>query len=178
MYWINTKDQLADGPSRYVDWNEEFIPSSIFAKVCANLNICPTIDVFASKANTKCKRWINFGLEGDDNCLGYDFFSMNPLDLENEFLWAFPPKNIVNLAATHLFRYYKKNEFAFMFHSFGEWPAGISSLIEMGGRVFDIPNFPISIVPAEFQLHFEGQLFYGFWNSKIKGTKIVVYKPR
>ena len=176
MYWVNTHDMIADGPSRVVDWNQEFIPKSIFNKLCLNLNIRPTVDVFASKANAKCEKWVNFGLTGEDNCIGFDFFSMNPLNLTNEFLWVFPPKNIVNLAATHLTRYYSNTDFAFLFHSFGEWPIGIASLIQMGGIVYDIPNAPISIVPAEFQLHFEDQLFYGVWNSKIKATKILIYK--
>ena len=132
-----------------------------------------TVDVFATKANTKCNKYINFGLSADPNCIAFDFFSTSPSELLNEILWIFPPKNLIDQTSAHLARYYKKHRYILVFHSFGEVPHGIPTLMQLGGRVKAFSQFPVSIVPAEKQLMFEGQRFYGFWNDKTRATKML-----
>ena len=173
LYWIDTENQLADAASRHVDFNEEFVPQIIFRQVCRQLNIQPTVDCFASKANRKCERWINFGLHSDQNCIAFDFFSVNPEKLKNEVLWVFPPKNMIQQTMAHLLRYYRYHKFLLIFHSFGETPLGLPPLLEAGGKISNFPRFPASIVPAEKKLVYEGQEYWGFWNDKVKATKII-----
>ena len=172
LYWINTHNQLADEASRFVDFNEEFIPSKVFHSTCEKLQIMPTIDVFASAANKKCEKWVNFGISGDPTCVAFDFFSIRPADLLKEILWVFPPKNLIQQTMAHLARYYSNHRYLLVFHSFGETPLGLPLLMQNGGRLESFSRFPASIVPAEKQLYFENQLFYGFWNDKVRATKL------
>ena len=173
MYWINTEDQLADEASRFIDYNEEFIPSSLFYEVCENLKVQPTVDAFATTANKKCSKFISFGLNSDPNCISFDFFSMTPKLLKNEIAWIFPPKNLIDQVTAHLGRYYQNHRYILIFHSFGELPHGIPMLLEQGGKLSKFPRFPASIIPAEKQLIFRDKLFYGIWNDKVKATKIL-----
>ena len=174
LYWINTNDQLADEASRAVNFNEEFIPMKIFTSLCTRLRVKPTIDVFATKANTKCKSYISFGLNNDPNCIAFDFFIVKPDDLVNDIMWVFPPKNLIHQTMAHLARFYSNHRYLLVFHSFGESPLGLPKLLEQGGRLVGFSKFPASIVPAEKKLIYEGQLFYGIWNDKVKATKILL----
>ena len=173
LYWINTHNQLADEASRFIDYNEEFIPSKLYSLTCNNLGVNPTVDAFATAANTKCPRYITFGLSGDPNCIGFDFFTIKPADLLNEILWIFPPKNQIQHVMAHLARYYENHRYLLVFHSFGETPLGLPLLLQQGGKLSNFLKFPASIIPAEKELYFMGQLFYGFWNQKVRATKIL-----
>ena len=167
MYWINTHNQLADEPSRYIDWNEEFYPTILWEEDRKFLKVQPTVDCFASEANFKCKKFINFGLSKHKNCIGFDFFSTNPQKLRTEILYCFPPKNILNKVVTHLVRYYKKHKWILVYHQFNEVPFAIPKLRFLQTKERKIRG-PRTIIPAEFQLKIEEQLFYGFWNQKPK----------
>ena len=173
LYWINTHNQLADEASRFIDYNEEFVPFKVYNATCEKLRVKPTIDCFASSANKKCDKWVNFGLTGDQSCIAFDFFSIKPSDLMSEILWVFPPKNLIQQTMAHLARYYLNHRFLLVFHSFGETPLGLPHLLQAGGKLANFTRFPASIIPAEKQLHFENQLFYGFWNDKVRATKIL-----
>ena len=173
LYWINTHNQLADEASRYVDYNEEFIPKSLFRSTCDHLKVYPTVDAFATAANTKCMRYITFGLSGDPNCIAFDFFTIDPKVLLSEILWIFPPKNQIQQAMAHLARYYQNHRYLLVFHSFGETPLGLPLLFQQGGALANFSRFPVTIIPAEKELHFSEQLFYGFWNTKVRATKIL-----
>ena len=173
MYWINTNDQLADEASRFVDFNEEFVPKTLFDDACEKLKVIPTVDVFATPANTKCTKFITFGLISDPNCIAFDFFSASPKMLKLEILWCFPPKNLINQTISHLTKYFLNHRFILIFHSFGELPMGIPNLLQKGGKLVNFSRFPATIIPAEKQLLFRNQLFYGFWNDKIRATKML-----
>ena len=69
-------------------------------------------------------------------------------------------------------KYYKNHKVIFIMHIFNEWPAAYPKLVQIGAKVKTLGS-PISIVPAEFQLHHEDQLHYGFWNNKPKMTVAV-----
>ena len=172
MFWISTHHQLADESSRNINWNEEYLPQSTFESLVVGLNVRPNIDVFASKANKKCKHWINLGIIKDPLCMGYDFFCVNPNHLKGRVLYAFPPKNILNKAIYHMAKYYKNHKVIFIMHIFNEWPAAFPKLVQIGAKVKKLGS-PVSIVPAEFQLEHENQLHYGFWNNKPKMTVAV-----
>ena len=58
LYWVHTHDQLADEASRFVDFNEEFVPKTLFQEFCDQIRVTPTVDVFATRANKKCNKWI------------------------------------------------------------------------------------------------------------------------
>ena len=172
MYWINTHDQIADEPSRFIDWNEEFYPKILWAQDMNSLGVFPTVDCFASEANFKCEKWINFGLSSHEKCIGFDFFSMNPDRLFDEILYIFPPKNLLTKVIAHIVRYYTTQRMVLVYHQFNEVPMAIPKLTTLKTRdlVFREPR---TIIPAEFQLKIENQLFYGFWNRKPKALKLV-----
>ena len=172
MYWINTHDQLADEPSRFIDWNEEFYPKVLWTKDMESLGVAPTVDCFASQANFKCDKWINFGLTQHKGCISFDFFSTNPEKLKNEVLFVFPPKNLITKTIMHLVRYYENHQIVLVYHQFNEIPMGIPHLAGFKQRKLEFYE-PRTIIPAEFQLKIEDQLFYGFWNKKAKALKIL-----
>ena len=174
MHWISTNYQLADESSRFINWNEEYFPKILYDKILNELNVRCDIDVFASKANKKCEQWINFGPTNMPNCVGFDFFCMNPMKLKGQILYAFPPKNILNKAISHLTQFYKSHKVVLMFHIFNEWPAATPKLVQLGAEFHKIGQ-GVTIVPAEFQLKFEGQMHYGFWNEKPKQTVIATW---
>ena len=167
MFWISTHHQLADESSRFINYNEEYLPQTMFEEIICGLNVRPDVDVFASRANKKCNEWINFGIDSSKDCLGYDFFCVNPNMLKNRILYAFPPKNIINKAIYHLFKYYKNHKVILVFHVFQEWPAAFPRLTQIGAKVKELTHIQ-AIVPAEFQLKYKDQLHYGFWNNKSK----------
>ena len=173
LYWVNTENQLADEASRFIDYNEEFVPQILFNELCNKLKITPSLDAFASKANRKCPKWINFGIHSDPNCVAFDFFTVKPSALESEILWIFPPKNLINQTIAHLVRYFRKHRFLLVFHSFGEIPLALPSLLDLGGRLHSFSRFPATIIPAEKELIFKTQKFWGIWNEKPRATKIV-----
>ena len=172
MYWINTHDQLADESSRFIDWNEEFFPKVYWAEDMTALGVTPTVDCFASEANFKCDKWINFGLSKNKGCIGFDFFSTDPRLLAREVLYIFPPKNLLTKTVMHLVRYYPAQKMILVYHQFNEVPMVIPHLSGMKQRVLEY-NEPRTIIPAEFQLKIHDQLFYGFWNRKAKALKIL-----
>ena len=172
MYWISTHHQLADEASRQIGWNEEYIPQSMFDELTSGLNVRPDLDVFASEANKKCLEWINLGINSSKHCLGYDFFCMNPNVLKNRILYAFPPKNIVNQAIYHLAKYYKNHRVILLIHIFQEWPAAFPKLVQIGATIKEYTNIQ-GIVPAEFQLKYNGEMHYGFWNNRAKKMALI-----
>ena len=172
MYWINTHDQIADEPSRFVDWNEEFYPKVLWEEDMNQVGIIPTIDCFASEANFKCDRWINFGLSQHKGCIGFDFFSMDPEKMKGEILYVFPPKNMLTKTIMHLVRYYTTSKIVLVYHQFNEVPMAVPHLSVFSQRSIQF-NQPRTIIPAEFQLRIKEQLFYGFWNKKAKALKII-----
>ena len=172
MYWINTDDQLADESSRFIDWNEEFYPKVLWQEDMKLLRVCPTVDCFASEANFKCSKWINFGLSQHKGCIGFDFFSTDPRKLQKEVLFLFPPKNLLTKTIMHIVRYYTTHKMVLVYHQFNEVPMAVPYLKEFRQRslVFKEPR---TIIPAEFQLKIQDQLFYGFWNRKAKGLNVL-----
>ena len=174
MYWISTKFQLADAKSRTIEWNEEYWPKMFFHRFCRKWKIFPKVDAMATLANTKCTQYITLGKDSDPRCIGYDFFSYDPVKLKGIPFYIFPPKNVVFNTAQHLWKYYMKHEWIFIFHSFGELPATIAPLLKHVQKVnLDTPS---SIVPAEKQLKVGDELHWGFWNRKPAQTIALIHK--
>ena len=61
MFWISTKYQIADEKSRTIEWNEEYLPSLYFHRLCRHQRFFPKVDVMATAANTKCDSYITLG---------------------------------------------------------------------------------------------------------------------
>ena len=173
LYWIDTENQLADAASRHIDYNQEYVPKILYRQFCRQIRVQPTIDVMATRANRKCVKWVNFGLDLHPDCIAYDFFSVDPKSLLADILWIFPPKNLIQQAMAHLARHYKNHRWLLVFHSFGEMPLGLPALLQLGGKLTKFHRFPATIVPAEKKLVFENQEFWGIWNDKVRATKIL-----
>ena len=59
-----------------------------------------------------------------------------------------------------------------VYHQFNEVPMAIPKMDGLKKRECTYRE-PRTIIPAEFQLKIEEQLFYGFWNRKAKALKIM-----
>ena len=180
MYWCSTKLQLADGPSRKIDLNEEFLPWPRFNQLCNKLKIRPDIDLMATRENTKAKNYISWGKtyhikDDTNNCIASDFFAFNPAGYENKIMYIFPPKAITTKVAIHLAQFYAKFKFIFVFHSFLELPLGLERLIQMGAKLIEWDEEKISIIPCENKLEFHNQTYAGKWNERNKITYILLH---
>ena len=178
MYWCSTTLQLADEPSRQVNWNEEFIPWPRFSDLCQKLQIFPTIDMMATRENTKALKYFSWGrtyLLSDTytECIGCDFFSQNPAGLKREILYIFPPKVLTSKVAQHLYHYYRNHKLLMIFHAFMELPLGIERLISAGAKLSQWDEENISIIPCEAQLYWRDHTYAGKWNTKSKTTYIL-----
>ena len=76
-YWVSTKIQLGDRPSRICDFNEEFLPRQYYSQICRLWNVTPTIDAMATSENKKCKHFIPWSLSQDPFAISNDFFNAN-----------------------------------------------------------------------------------------------------
>ncbi|XP_073951901.1 uncharacterized protein [Choristoneura fumiferana] len=85
--YINTKDNVeADKESRRTNPDTEWeLSSSAFFRITKELGQ-PDIDLFASRANAKCPRYISW--RKDSDAIGIDAFTMN---WSHDFFYAFPP---------------------------------------------------------------------------------------
>ena len=179
MYWCSTTLQMADEPSRKINYNEEFIPWQRFSDLCNELKIYPTVDLMATSANTKAQRYISWGKtyrisEEITTCIGCDFFAQNPAGLIRETLYIFPPKPITSKVAQHLYKYYRRHKILMIFHAFMEIPLGIERLINIGATLHKWDNEKISIVPCENMLEHNNIKYAGKWNVKSKTTYILL----
>ena len=178
MYWCSTTLQLADEPSRQVNWNEEFIPWPRFNMLCEKLQIFPTVDLMATPQNTKAQQYIAWGKtylipEDLTQCIGCDFFSINPAGLRNDILYIFPPKILTSKVAQHLYSYYRNHKILMIFHAFMELPLGLERLIKSGAKLTQWNEDNISIIPCENTLEWLGHKYAGKWNNKSKTTYIL-----
>ena len=72
----------------------------------------------------------------------------------------------------HLVRFYSTHKIVLVYHQFNEVPMAIPHLSDFKQRHLHLRQ-PRTIIPAEFQLKIQDQLFYGFWNKKAKALKIL-----
>ena len=181
LYWCSTTIQKADGPSRTINYSEEFIPSFLFEKYCKRFEIVPTVDCMATYANTKCSKFISWkpiknANLNDQERIGCNFFAQKRADLSNETLYIFPPKRFNNKVAAHLGNYFMDVPFLFIFHAIGELPMSIANLVSKGAKLYELSDINVSIIPAEKRLEVNNKVFMGFWNTKSKSTYAIVNK--
>ena len=176
MYWINTKNQLADAKSRTIDWNEEYLPSLYFHRLCRKLKFFPKVDAMATCANTKCEFYITLGKDKNEKCLAFDFFSYKPSNLAGLPFYIFPPKNILSRVANHLLKYYQSHDWLLIFHSFGELPPTIAPLLMLNVTKHKLDK-ESTIVPAEKRLIIGEEVHWGFVNRKPAETIAILHKP-
>ena len=174
VFWISTHYQLADGKSRQIEWNEEYLPLIHFHKLCRSQKFFPKVDAMATLANTKCEHYITLGKDTSGRCLGFDFFSYPPVKLLNTPFYIFPPKNILTAVGHHLWCYYRKHEWMLVFHSFGDFPPSIAPLLQIATKIELEPAS--TIVPAEKRLLIGGEVHWGFQNRKPEKTFVLIHR--
>ena len=179
LYWCSTKLQLADQPSRKVNFNEEFIPWPRFQQLCHKFKIRPTLDLMATRENTKAQKYVAWGKtyqipEDHTKCVGSDFFAFNPEKFKHEIMYIFPPKAITTKVAIHLAKYYKNIKYILIFHAFMELPLGLETLISQGAELLEWDEENIAIIPSENRLEFQNQVYAGRWNERNKVTYILL----
>ena len=132
-YWIPTKLQIADQPSREIDLNEEFLPKIWFTKIQQLAQVWCDIDTMASVTNFKCKKFITRSCIGipHENIIGHDFLNMNHKSLSKHSLYCFPPKNLLTSVLNHFWLYFQKTNFIIVFHVFLELPLGIERFLNL-----------------------------------------------
>ena len=174
IIWISTHRQLADDKSREILWNEEFMPQPIFNAIVSKWNFKPTIDVMATRANTKCINYITLGRDLNDNCWAYDFFSFPPDELLGENIYIFPPKNLLDQTCQHLEKYYKNHNFLLIYHSFGSIPHAVTGLLKKAKFHQKLIN-QCTIIPDEHKLNAFNKTYWGFWNNRKSATYALLY---
>ncbi|CAG5105575.1 Oidioi.mRNA.OKI2018_I69.chr1.g2252.t1.cds [Oikopleura dioica] len=92
--YVNTKEQLADEPSRTFDFNESEITDEAFKECCSYWGETPTIDAFATKENARAERYIS--RYSDDQAVARDFFRFTRWRAK-EVIYAFPPRKLATL---------------------------------------------------------------------------------
>ena len=181
MYWCSTTLQMADQPSRKINFNEEFIPWPRFHQLCKKFNIKPSIDLMATRENAKAPYYVSWGKtytipEDQNKCIGSDFFAFNPEGYKNETMYIFPPKTITTKVAIHLAKYYQQIKYIMIFHSFMELPLGLETLITQGVTMLEWDEEKISIIPSEHKLEYNNKIYAGNWNERNKVTYILLNK--
>ena len=179
MYWCSTHLQLADQPSRVLDMNEEFLPWPRFIQLCKTFQITPTIDLMASRNNTKANLYVAWGKtykipEDHTKCIGSDFFAFCPKLYKDEIMYIFPPKPMTTRVAIYLATFYQEYQFIFIFHSFMELPLGLENLIKQGAKLIEWDEPKLTIIPSEHKLEFHNQTYAGKWNERNKITYILL----
>ena len=176
VFWISTHYQLADGKSRLIDWNEEYLPSLFFHRLCRTQKFFPKLDAMATEANSKCDNYITLGKDFSPRCLGFDFFSYPPAKLQSIPFYIFPPKNILNATVNHLWRYYRTHNWMLVFHSFGDFPTAVAPFLKDKNTVTLELQDAFTIVPAEKRMFVGEEVHWGFQNKKPAKTFVMIHK--
>ena len=100
--YVDTKNQLADEPSRTFDYNESVLTKEAFIELTERWGCEPTVDAFASEVNAKAKSYIS--RYHDDGAWREDFFQVTNWR-SKEVIYAFPPPKIADIAFKYLQRY-------------------------------------------------------------------------
>ena len=116
--FVPTDKQLADEPSRTIDFSEEIVSPTLISQLEWILGGKFEVDLMASEENAICKKFISKCV--GDNSLLVNFFTVTRL--KENFLWCFPPKVIAERALDHVLRHFKDKTFCLLFHRFQEWP--------------------------------------------------------
>ena len=177
VFWISTHYQLADDKSRQVGWNEEYLPQCFFHRLCRTQKFFPKVDAMATKANSKCPKYITLGKDFSDRCLAFDFFSYPPSKLESIPFYIFPPKNVFPLVAAHLWKFYMKHEWMLVFHSFGDFPSCVAPFLKHKNILKLELESAFTIVPAEKKLLVGEEVHWGFRNRKPAKTFVLIHRP-
>jgi hypothetical protein len=107
--YVNTKEQLADEPSRTFDFNECKVTDKAFAEIKREWGKSPTIDAFAASENTRCSSYIS--RYHDDEAWKVDFFTVTKWR-PKEVIYAFPPTKLAPLVFKYLRKYAKNSPWA------------------------------------------------------------------
>ena len=89
------------------------------------------IDVMASIANFKCKKFIarkDIGIP-HEGIIGYDFLNFDFSKIDKNNLFVFPPKVQLEQVTAILAKYFRNTNFALVFHQWYELPLGIGNLL-------------------------------------------------
>lgn len=113
--WVSTSIQEADKASRTIDIREEILVKEVFVKLQELANNCCKIDLCATFANKKCDRY--YSRFNEEQAEGKNAFSYSG----KEFVYAFPPKSIVNPLFIKLIK--QKTPFIGIYHTYQEQPA-------------------------------------------------------
>ena len=129
MYWISTKYMIADKDSRKVCYNEEYIPSKFFKRICKSVNLTPEVDMLASSDNRRAKKFVNRGPTNHKDAIGFDVFSVQKAWVENKILYFFPPKNIRDQVIHLVLNTFMDFKVLLIFHLFEEFPQPFGRLV-------------------------------------------------
>ena len=148
--FVPTKEQLADEPSRRIDYAEEIIDPEMVQTLEIILGASFDIDVMATKENKICEKFISKSI-GEGTKL-INFFTFKTLPEKN--IWCFPPKVIADKALSHLLTYFRDKNFACIFHRFQEWPpAYLVTMKENNLKIIKLSDngFPCTAIPVKKQ---------------------------
>ena len=151
---------IADKDSRVIDYSEEYVPSPLYNQICNEMDIKPTIDLMASESNRKTKWFINRGPSRHPDCLGIEFFSINPTRLNGHVLYIFPPKVMLTKVLSTLANSFTNFQILLIFPVWEEMPVGWARVTKAftSVKMLVYRRGAISIIPDDKQLIFRGKV--------------------
>ena len=152
---------IADGDSRKVNLNEEYIPARFFKKICERVGLSPTVDMMATSDNRRTSKFVNRGPTNHKDALAYDVFSVETTWVKNEILYFFPPKNVRDRVLHLILNRFMDFKILLVFHLFEEYPQAFGRLVrDPRVKIRYWRHAPLAIIPDDKVLHFDQKVSY------------------
>lgn len=130
--YVNTKEQLADEPSRTFDFNECKVTDVAFREILNKWGETPTVDAFAATENHRCDRYVS--RYHDDEAWRVNFFTITKWR-PKEVIYAFPPTKLAALVFKYLRKYAGNNKWAIVALGYETTPIVAALAYNAGLRV-------------------------------------------
>ena len=131
LVYVNTKEQLADEPSRMIDKNEEIFNPEIFQTLQGLMGTPFEYDCLATSENRLVEKFVSKSFGDDTDKV--DFLTLTNLEGP---LWIFPPKCLAKNVANHIVEHYKHTKWTFIAHRWLEWFPGYLKFMQLPTTVF------------------------------------------
>ena len=167
---------LADKESRQVVYSEEYMPKKWYRTICQATGVYPTIDVMATKENTKCDEFVEFFSSSESKTKYRNFLAVKDLD-QHKTGYCFPPKKILSKALAHIYENFRHMTWLIIYHKFLELPLGVERFLRHKNTVhFELPTSFFTIIPSENRIEIDGDVYIGMKNKWAKSTHVLIYR--
>ena len=168
LYWCSTHIMPADGLSRKIDFNEEFLPQEHFDLLFQELKLVPEIDLMATRANAKCRKYCSLD-HRDKKASCIDFFECK--QMFDGIAYLFPPFNLATKVLQHVNEFLKSQPLVLILTTPGYLPITWAKM--RGSLVFRREKFPFTFIPSETMTRVENTEVCGIPNTRVVATFLI-----